>query len=418
MVGIKEPGTETQKRGGNASPFAGLFLAIALAGAAFWAGQHYPPNPPAGVAPTPPASPSVVLPVPGSGKQTTVSPGMLIGENTIADIASEASKSVVTIDTSSSVILPDSPFGFDRSFRDFEFFFGPSFRFGPPQGQRKFESRGSGSGVILRPDGYILTNNHVIGNADKIKVALSDNRVFEGRVVGKDSFSDVALVKIDAQDLPVARFGSSKTLRAGDWAIAIGNPLGLEHTVTLGIISALGRSLSALQNNVELIQTDAAINPGNSGGPLLNIHGEVIGLNTAIRGDAQNIGFALPIDVARDVAQQLLEYGKIARAYVGIYMQDLDAKLAKALGMPESAKGVVVVRVAPDSPAEKAGLTQGDVIEKVDGKAVTTSKEVQQLVRSHKPGQSLNLLLFRNGELTSLPLKIGDYPAEALESSR
>jgi serine protease Do len=414
MVGIKEPGTEMQKRSGNPGPLAGLLLAIGLAGAAFWVGQHYPAKTDTAAPPTP----SVVLPMPGSGKPLTVAPGMPIGENTIADIASEASKSVVTIDTSSSVVLPDSPFGFNRSLRDFEFFFGPGFRFGPSEGQRKFESKGSGSGVIIRPDGYILTNNHVIGNADKIKVALSDNRVFDGRVVGKDSFSDVALVKIDARDLPVARFGTSKTLRPGDWAIAIGNPLGLEHTVTLGIISALGRSLSALQNNVELIQTDAAINPGNSGGPLLNIHGEVIGVNTAIRGDAQNIGFALPIDVARDVAQQLLQGGKIARAYVGIYMQDLDEKLAKALGLSDSAQGVVVVRVAPDSPAEKAGLRQGDVIEKVDGKAVTTSKEVQQLVRSHKPGQSLNLLLYRNGQLTSQPLEIGDYPAEALESSR
>ncbi len=416
MVGIKEPRTEMERKGSNPGPIPSLLLVIALAGAAFWAGQHYRPKADTTIAPVSP--PAKVLPVPGRSPPSDTVPGMPIGENTIADIASEASKSVVTIDTSSSVVLPDTAFGFERTFRDFEFFFGPGFRFGPQQGQRKYESRGAGSGVIVRPDGYIMTNNHVVGNAGKIKVALSDNRVFDGRVVGRDSFSDVALVRIDASNLPVAKFGTSKNLRPGDWAIAIGNPLGLEHTVTLGIISALGRSLSALQNNVELIQTDAAINPGNSGGPLLNIHGEVVGLNTAIRGDAQNIGFALPIDVARDVAQQLLEGGKISRPYVGIYMQDLDEKLARSLRLPASSKGVVVVRVAPGGPAEQAGFAQGDVIEKIDGKAVETSKEVQQLVRSHKPGHSVNVLVYRDGKLTAISLKIGDYPTEALESSR
>lgn len=217
-----------------------------------------------------------------------------IGDNAIADIAESAAPSVVNIDTQMSVSMPRDVFHNGRGFGNFEFFFGPGFQ-GLPQEPRRFESRGSGSGVIVRKDGYILTNNHVVKNATAIKVTLNDKQVFKGKVVGRDSFTDLALVKIDAQDLPVARFGSSKALRPGDWAIAIGSPLGLDHTVTLGIVSALGRSLADLNNNVELIQTDAAINPGNSGGPLLNIHGEVIGINTAIRSDAQNIGFAIPI---------------------------------------------------------------------------------------------------------------------------
>jgi S1-C subfamily serine protease len=329
-------------------------------------------------------------------------------------MAAEASKSVVNIDTSTSVVLPDSPFGLDLPFKEFEFFFGPGFRLGPPSSPRKFETRGAGSGIIVRADGYILTNNHVIGKADKIKVTVGDhkNKVYDGKVVGRDSFTDIALVKIDARDLPVARLGSSKGLRPGDWAIAIGNPLGLDHTVTLGIISALGRSLGANQSNVELIQTDAAINPGNSGGPLLNIRGEVIGVNTAIRGDAQNIGFAIPIDVARDVAKQLLEKGTIARAYVGIYMQDLDEKLSRSLGLGPRARGVVVVRVAPGGPGERGGLEAGDVIQKIDGKPVDTSKQVQQIVRSHKPGDSLSILVVREGALAALTVKVGDYPVE------
>lgn len=335
---------------------------------------------------------------------------LALGTNTVADIASQASKCVVNIDTRRNVSVPDSPFHFNLPFKEFEFFFGPDMQ--PFQGNsmpHSFESRGNGSGVIYRADGYILTNNHVV-QADEINVTLDDKRTFKGKIVGRDSFTDLALVKIDATNLPTARFGSSKRLRPGDWAIAIGSPLGLDHTVTFGIISALGRSLNELGTNVELIQTDAAINPGNSGGPLLNIKGEVIGLNTAIRGDAQNVGFAIPIDIANEVAEQLLSGGKIARAYLGIYMQDLDEPLKKSLGLSEKSQGVLVARVSADSPADKAGMTQGDVIQKIDGKPMETSKQVQELVRKHKPGDSLNLLVMRNNALKPVTVKIGDYP--------
>lgn len=224
-------------------------------------------------------------------------------------------------------------------------------------------------------------------DADQIKVTLADNRELDGKLVGRDTYTDLALVKVDATNLPVAQLGKVGHLQPGDWAIAIGNPVGLSHTVTLGIISALGRSLTGTPVNVDLIQTDAAINPGNSGGPLLNIRGEVIGINTAIRSDAQNIGFAIPIDIAQDVAKQLLENGKIERAWVGISMQNINSRNAKLFGVMSSTKGVAIVEVAPDSPALKAGLAKGDVIQRIDGQLVDSARDIQSQVRRHRRRQ-------------------------------
>jgi len=352
--------------------------------------------------------------------KTAVQPGliinptgkMILAENTIADIAQRVSDSVVNIDISSSVMLSDSPFAPPIPFGNFDFFFGPGLENSMPRshGQHKLEKRGAGSGLIYRADGYILTNNHVVGHADDIQVTLNDKRVFKGTVVGRDSFTDLAIVKINANDLPVAQLGTSKNIRPGEWVIAIGNPMGLDHTVTFGIISALGRSLRDLNNNVELIQTDAAINPGNSGGPLLNIRGEVIGINTAIRGDAQNIGFAIPIDTAREITDQLLSKGSIERPYLGIYMQDMDENLARSLGVSSNTQGVVVAGLAVNSPAEKSGLEQGDIVQKVEGKSVKTSREVQAVIRSHKPGDSITILIFRDGAIRPMNVKIGNYP--------
>ncbi len=356
-------------------------------------------------------------------KLVTTSTGkILLSENTVADIAQKCSDSVVNIDISSSITISDSPFAPALPYGNFEFFFGPGFHNGHkvpfPNGQHKLERKGAGSGLIYRADGYILTNNHVVGQADDIQVVLNDKRVFKGSVIGRDSFTDLALVKIDAKDLPVAKLGTSKILRPGEWVIAIGNPMGLDHTVTFGIISALGRSLRDLNNNVELIQTDAAINPGNSGGPLLNIHGEVIGLNTAIRGDAQNIGFAIPIDTAKDIADQLLTKGSIERAYLGIYMQELDENLARSLGVSANTKGVVIGGLAANGPAEKAGLQQGDIIEKVDGKSLKTAHEIQTVIRSHKPGETISMLILRDGSIKSVDVKIGNYPTDQSKSER
>ncbi|MBX9669039.1 MAG: trypsin-like peptidase domain-containing protein [Candidatus Obscuribacterales bacterium] len=379
-----------------------LVLGVVITGgaaAALWYG---------GVLPgkfNPPGKPPVATTSPADSV-TPISPTkmMMLGENTISDIASDASLSVVNIDIKKTIQL-NSPFGMIM----------PGFGMVDPHSvSPKALQVGSGSGLILRKDGYILTNNHVIQSADDIMVTLSDKRKFKGKVVGRDAFTDLALVKIDAKNLPSAKLGTSKSLRPGDWAIAIGSPLGLDHTVTLGIVSALGRSLSEISslNNVELIQTDAAINPGNSGGPLLNIHGEVIGINTAIRQDGQNIGFAIPVDVFRGVAEELLNKGKVARAYVGVYMQPLDKRLAKSLGLTEDLKGVLVAGVAAESPAQQAGLKPGDIIQRVDGAEVDTSQKVQSLVRQHKPGEQLDFLILREGKLTPIEVTVADYPQE------
>ncbi|HEY9786478.1 MAG TPA: trypsin-like peptidase domain-containing protein [Candidatus Obscuribacterales bacterium] len=393
MLDTKASPADTRPRRESSLPawLGGILIGL-LISVAFWAGhQYWPSTGKIGQAPTAPS------PVP---------PGRsFLAENAIADIAAQASESVVNIDIRKSVTVRETPFG-----SPFQFFFGPGFDpFGEGQGERRYIQRGAGSGVIIREDGYILTNFHVVGQADEIKVTLNDRREFNGKVVGRDRFSDLALVKINARNLPVARIGTSKSLRPGEWAIAIGSPLGFDHTVTLGIISALGRSLSEV-GNVEFIQTDAAINPGNSGGPLLNIKGEVIGINTAIRGDAQNIGFAIPIDIAKGAAEQLIAHGSIQRPYVGIYMQDLNEKIARSLGLPANTKGVLIAKVEPAGPAARADIVAGDVIQKIDGKPVATAKEVQTIVRQHKVGETLDLLILRNGALTSVNLKLDNFP--------
>ncbi len=367
------------------SAIAGVVAGILIAGG-FWAGYQF------GFGQASPPSSLHSPPTPIVGKLP------IGGENIVADIAEAATPAVVNIDTRTSVTVNDlqpfRQFGLDDLFQQSR--------------PKKYESHGAGSGVIIRPDGYILTNNHVVQQADEIKVTLGDKRSFIGKVVGKDKYTDLALVKIDATNLRAAKLGESKKLRPGDWAIAIGSPLGLSQTVTLGIVSALGRSINNL-NAVELVQTDAAINPGNSGGPLLNIRGEVIGINTAIRGDGQNIGFAIPIDVARNVAEQLIKDGSIKHPYLGIAMQDMDEKLAKYMGLSAGMKGVVVVKVEPASPSDGGGLISGDIIQRVDGKPVSSSKEVQSSVRAHKPGETLELVVLRGQEVVPIQVKIGNF---------
>jgi S1-C subfamily serine protease len=335
--------------------------------------------------------------------------GAAIGENSIADLAEDTMKSVVNIDTTTRISVPQNElhgFGFP-----FDLFGGEPL---VPH-MEGFEMRGTGSGVIIGQDGYILTNNHVVGNANNIKVTLNDKRVLKGTVIGRDSFTDIALVKVDASGLPIARLGTAKNLRPGDFVIAIGSPAGLSNTVTFGIVSALGRTLGEHLGDVGLVQTDAAINPGNSGGPLLNIHGEVIGINTAIKQNFQNIGFAIPVDTAKQVGQQLMKSGTIKHPYVGVQMADLSDALDRQLGLPAGTQGIVIAKVVPNSPADDAGLQNGDLIKKIDNTPVSTSAEVQKLVRQHQPGDHLAITVSRDGQETTVNLTVGNYPERQSE---
>ncbi len=278
--------------------------------------------------------------------------------------------------------------------------------------------RGTGSGVILSADGRLITNAHVVDGADTVKVTLKDGRVFEGVVKGVDSLTDIAIIKIEATDLPEVSMGKSEQLIPGQWAIAIGNPLGLDNTVTVGIISAIGRTSSQVgipDKRVRFIQTDAAINPGNSGGPLLNDQGEVIGINTAIRADAQGLGFAIPIETAKRIADELFLYGKVEHPFLGISMVDLTPEARDEINRQLQTKikhnqGVVIKRVIENSPAEKAGLRQGDVIQKVGGVVVKSPTEVQQEVEKSLVGESLAVEVIRNRKIAKILVKPDAFP--------
>jgi len=312
--------------------------------------------------------------------------------------------------------LAGLPKGYSLPFdlnRQFEFFFNE--RRMTPEGKREFripriEKHNTGTGVIVQADGFILTNAHVVRGASNITVRLSDRRTFKGQVVGADGFSDLAVVKIDASNLPTVNLGTSSNLRPGEFAIAIGSPLGFDHTVTLGIISAVGRTVTDVNGNINFIQTDAAINPGNSGGPLLNLKGEVVGINTAIQANAQNIGFSIPVDIAKEVTQQLIANKKIMRPWLGIAMQNLDETLAKSLGLPDTTRGIVIAQVMEGSPAEAAGFQRGDVIQKIDGSDVTTGREVQELVRAHKVNETLHFFVLRDKDSKAVAVNLGQYP--------
>ncbi len=278
--------------------------------------------------------------------------------------------------------------------------------------------RGTGSGFILSADGHLLTNAHVVADTDTVQVTLKDGRSFEGKVVGVDTVTDVAAVKIKAQNLPQVRIGNSNNLIPGEWAIAIGNPLGLDNTVTIGIISATDRSSAQVgvpDKRVTFIQTDAAINPGNSGGPLLNAQGEVIGVNTAIRSDAQGLGFAIPIQTAARVANQLFTKGRVDHPFLGIKMVDLTSATKDQINQEtdlnvQQNSGVLIVEVLRKSPSAQAGLKEGDVIQKINNTPVKKSSEVQQYVESTTLGTTLAMEVKRNGKTQVIQVKPGAFP--------
>jgi Do/DeqQ family serine protease len=333
--------------------------------------------------------------------------------NSFADIIEKASPAVVKISMTRIVKAQQSnnPLMSDPFFR--QFFGGGGMQ--RPQNQRE---QGLGSGIIVNPTGYILTNNHVVDKATSLKVELSDGRNFAAKVVGADPQTDVAVVKIDTSNLPILPFANSDSARVGDLCFAIGNPFGEDHTVTMGIVSAKNRSLergSYLQN---FIQTDAAINPGNSGGALINAKGELIGMNTMIltggnsfggEGGNIGIGFAVPSNMAKQVMDQLIKNGKVSRGYIGVTLQDLTPDLAKQFGLSSSA-GAIVGNITPDAPGAKAGLKSGDVITAIDGKKVQNSDELTMDVISHTPGSTVTLDVNRNGQPMTIKVTLGQRP--------
>lgn len=335
--------------------------------------------------------------------------------NFVTAVVEKVGPAVVRIDSSRTVTRQNS-----EMFRDplFGQFFGSEL----PR-QRQQIQRGSGSGFIISADGRILTNAHVVDGADTVSVTLKDGRQYQGQVLGKDTVTDVAIVKISANQLPTVALGNSESLKPGEWAIAIGNPLGLDNTVTTGIISATGRSSSAVgvpDKRVSFIQTDAAINPGNSGGPLLNARGQVIGMNTAIIGGAQGLGFAIPINTANRISQQLIATGKVEHPYLGVQMVELTPELKQTINNSpnsgltvEEDSGVLVAKVMPNSPAAKAGLRVGDVIQQIDGKTVTNAQSVQQAVENSSVGSQIQVGVSRNGRTLNVAVRSEALTAQA-----
>jgi len=274
------------------------------------------------------------------------------------------------------------------------------------------EARATGSGVIVDPNGYILTNNHVIENALEITVRLSDARKFTAKLVGRDPKTDLAVLKVDApMPLPAATLGDSDTLRVGQWAIAIGNPFGLDRTVTVGIISATARTRVGVATYESFIQTDASINPGNSGGPLLNIDGQVIGVNTAIVAAGQGIGFSIPINMAKDVMRQLIAGGRVVRGWLGVVIQDVTDELAPSFGVSER-EGVLIADVFPNGPGDRAGIKTGDVIVEFDGNAIKETPDLQRRVAAVSAGRSAEVKVIRDGQRTTLKVTVGEMPTE------
>ncbi len=314
----------------------------------------------------------------------------------IADMLNPA---VVTIESISTFKHPKiAPFGGNEDF--FEYFFGPNFKRQMPQQERKQVSWGSG--VIVSADGYIITNNHVVKDADKVKVTLeNDDKKYDAKVVGTDPEIDIALLKIDKGDLPIAHLGDSDALKVGEWVTAIGNPLGYSHSVTAGIVSGKGRRLGTGMES--FIQTDAAINFGNSGGPLVNMSGEVVGINTAISAQGQNIGFAVPINMVKDVFQQLKENGKVERGALGVTVSRLsetDKRYFKA------DHGALIQSIQKGMGADKAGLKPYDIITKLDGKSVKDNDELVQSVASHRPGDKIKVTVSREGKTKTLTVTL------------
>jgi serine protease Do len=360
------------------------------------------------------------VPLPAHGQEKALESLRETGK-AFASVAKKASPAVVFIRVEKSVdagrtVWPMPPFD-DRFFPH---------RFGWPQPeqhqgplQKRRMVQGQGSGFIITPDGYILTNNHVVGEADRVSVKLLDGREFTARTIGTDPPTDVAVIKIDARDLPVLPLGDSDSLEVGEWVLALGNPFGLSHTLTAGIVSAKGRSRVGITDYEDFIQTDAAINPGNSGGPLVDLSGRVVGINTAMysrSGGYMGIGFAIPVSLARDIYTRLIDHGEVTRGYLGIMVQDLTPELARSFKV-QSIQGVLVSEVMPGTPADRAGLKQGDVIVRLNRENADTVSSFRGRIALMEPGARADLAVIRDGRERSIPVTIGKMPGPEKKAS-
>ena len=333
------------------------------------------------------------------------SPRDVYSDNPIAKIARDCSPAVVNIDTETMVTRSPHPFANDPFFREF---FGQELdRF-----TRTVPMRGKGSGFIVDRKGHILTNNHVVQGADKITVTMLDGRHFDAKLIGKDPTFDLAVIKVEEGDLPTLPLGDSDTAEVGEWVVAIGNPLGFENTVTAGVISGKNRTLQAADINFHgFMQTDAAINPGNSGGPLIDLKGRVVGINTAIVPYAQGIGFAVPVNMAKQVMNDLIEHGEVKRGWLGVVLQTMTPGFAETYGIPVE-EGAIVADIVADSPAAKAGFQRGDVIVSVDGQKVKSSQDVVLFVRNKLKGERLPIEIYRDGKKETIRVTLGDIPGK------
>lgn len=403
----KSNSTQGMDKNSWRKPVTYLSLVMLGAGAAF-SGNYL-------AAQTPQAIASVQSTTPNDSNNAIAQLPGATDPNFVTSVVEKVGPAVVRIDSSRTVTsrLPEA---FDDPM--LRRFFGSQV---PRSSQRQVQ-RGTGSGFIVSSDGRILTNAHVVDGATNVNVTLKDGRRLQGQVIGKDDVTDVAVIKIDANNLPTVPIGNSDNLRPGEWAIAIGNPLGLDNTVTTGIISATGRSSSDVgvpDKRVAFIQTDAAINPGNSGGPLLNQRGEVIGMNTAIIQGTQGLGFAIPINTANRISQQLIANGKVEHPYLGIQMAELTPELKQEINSDpnsglsvDAERGVLVLKVMPGSPAARAGLRAGDVIQGLNGQTIADADAVQQAVESSSVGGNLRLDLLRNGQTLNLAVRPGAIPSQ------
>jgi serine protease Do len=382
-------------RMGGAAVILGLALiAGSLFGSLVTAQSRWSPFAPARLAP---------IYIPSNDGHAAAQVSFLAG---FTPILKNVTPAVVNISSSKIVRNPEMSFN--------DPFFGQLFgdEFGRLPRERRDQSLGSG--VIVSPDGYILTNNHVVNGASEIRVWLSDKREYKARLIGTDPQTDVAVVKVDAHNLPAMILGDSAKMQVGNFALAIGNPFGIGQTVTMGIISAVGRGNLGIEDYEDFIQTDAAINPGNSGGALIDARGELIGINTAILANGapgnQGVGFAIPINMARQVMEQIMKRGKVTRGYLGVQIQEVTPSIAKAFGL-DRARGALVGDVTAHGPAAKAGLDKGDVILELNGEPVTDSRTLRLTISQAAPSTTVRLKIFRNGGERELSVRLGELPA-------